>query len=151
MSRFDVKVVNETWAIARDKAGRKLAKGKDGDRDVQVFVSDIKGPDGLYPLMEKYLLPYPIPLLKDGVVESKFTAWITRAQFNELCGDLDMPLKAAAGIQAIQIAGKVISEVMSQLQKKGTAAGGPVAEDFINDMFKTLLAELPTLVATIKF
>lgn len=150
MARFDVKVVNETWTVTRDAAGRKLAAGKDGDRDVKVFMSDIKGPDGLYPIMEKYMLPYVVPVLKDGVIESKSTIWITRAQFNELCGDLAVPLKAASGIQVSQIAGKVIAQALTILRQQGKETGA-VGEDLLDDILRTVLGEMPQIIASFKF
>jgi hypothetical protein len=150
MSRFDPKTVNETWVVTRDAAGRKLATGQEAGREVKVFVSDIKATDGFYPLMEKYLLPYVVPVMVDGVVQSKSTIWITRSQFNELCGDLAVPLKAASGIQVSQIVGKVIAMALTQLRAQGKETGA-IGEDLLDDILRTILGEMPQIIASFKF
>lgn len=141
MSRFDKKIVNETWEIVRDeKTGRKRAKGTENGRTVYVWVSDIKDDDGLFPIMGRYLLPLPDIALVDGHLDQVQTLWITRRQHHAIMKEAKIPIKQAGMEDILHALAKLADKVGDKLK---SALGLDKAFDsIIDDAFDTILGKV---------
>lgn len=119
MSRFDTRIVNETWEIERDeKTGRKRAIGQDNGRTVKVWVSDIKNENGLYPIVGRYLLPLPGITLIDGVLKKTTTLWVTRHQYKAIMRACDAPVKNAGIEDLLHAVAKLFDKIGDKIKER---------------------------------
>lgn len=87
MARFDTQVVNETWTLDIDQAGRKIRSKIIEERLTKVFESGLCNDDGLFPIRSRYLLNWAITFVKDGAKLSEVVLeplWVTKKQFKVL-------------------------------------------------------------------
>lgn len=84
MSRFNAKEVNETWELEVLESGRKQRSKSINGRIVTVWESDIKDKDGNYPVFERYLLNWGVPVVVDGGVTVMNPLWVSKPQFKDL-------------------------------------------------------------------
>lgn len=136
MSKFDAKEVS-SWIQERDDSGRKVAFGKDGERDVRVWVSDLKEADGYYPIRGKYLMPLPYIVMEDGVIKDMKPIWVTRKQYNDILKTLKLPVKSAAKFQVIQMLGKAAKYLFEQI--KAVIPIDAAFEGIIDEVFQKAL------------
>lgn len=118
MSRFDKKVVNETWKIERTKSGRKKATGQDNGREVSVWVSDIKDADGLFPIMGRYLLPLPDVTLVDDTISEVRTLWVTKDQYKDIMAKAKAPVREAGFEDFVHVVAKLFDKIIKKVGEK---------------------------------
>jgi hypothetical protein len=116
MSRFDKKLVNETWEIEVTESGRKRAVGTENGRTVKVWVSDIKDDDGLYPIRGRYLLPLPDVTLVDDQLDEIRTLWVTRDQYKKIMKEAKVPIKQAGFEDILHAVAKLFDKVGDKIK-----------------------------------
>jgi hypothetical protein len=84
MSRFNAREVNSTWELEVLESGRKRRFKSIDDRIIKLWESDLKNDEGDYPVYERYLLDWGIPVVVDGVVISMTPLWVDKTQFRKL-------------------------------------------------------------------
>ena len=141
MSKYDAKVVEESWEIERDKAHRKVAKGLDGARMVRVWQSDCRDAEGEpFPVMGKYLVPIADPIIENDVLVGAEIRWVTKSQANKINSVLKHSGKDAGVIAIMQILAKLLDKVFVELKEKIPV--DDVFEKILDGIFQSMLDKL---------
>lgn len=148
MSRFSTKDVNEElngWKISKHSSGRKIAHNTIDGRDVSVWVSDLKGFDGYYPIMGKYLLPYPKAIIEDEVPTGSEILWVTKDQYQRMTRCLEKVARSTVFDQIVPLLGKVFKRIGDFIVDK-VNINDEVVEIVLDMAFQKILSELDELM-----